>query len=124
MRLLAFATALAFSVAATWAVAQPRPAAESLPEVAAAELPRQAVETLALVRRGGPFPYERDGVRFGNRERALPQKPRDFYREYTVRTPSAWTRGARRIVCGGVKATPEVCYYTDDHYRSFRRIRE
>ena len=61
---------------------------------------------------------------FGNRERILPAKARGHYREYTVRTPGTKSRGARRIVCGGAPATPEACYYTDDHYRSFKRIRE
>ena len=59
----------------------------------------------------------------GRRNR-LPSKPRDFYREYTVKTPGVRSRGARRIVCGGARTAPEACYYTDDHYRSFRRIRE
>jgi ribonuclease T1 len=102
--------------------AQARGAA--LPDVAAAELPQEARATLLLIRHGGPFPYERDGVRFGNREKLLPAMPRDYYREYTVRTPGAKTRGARRIVCGGAPTTPDACYYTHDHYRSFARIRE
>ena len=79
---------------------------------------------LARVRAGGPFRFERDGVAFGNRERLLPQRKSGFYREYTVVTPDAGNRGARRIVCGGPRRSPEVCYYTDDHYASFRRIRE
>ena len=83
-------------------------------------LPPEAIETLALIRRGGPFPYRKDGTIFHNRERRLPQQPRGFYREYTVPTPGAQTRGARRIVTGG--RPPEVFYYTADHYRSFRRI--
>ncbi len=123
-RLASLAAALAFSAAATIALAQPRPADEALRVMAVRELPKQAIDTLALIRRGGPFPYERDGVRFGNRERLLPQRSRDFYREYTVRTPGVRHRGARRIVCGGAATTPDVCYYTDDHYRSFLRIRE
>jgi ribonuclease T1 len=93
-------------------------------EIAAARLPREARDTLARIREGGPFPYERDGVAFGNRERALPPRARGFYHEYTVPTPGVRTRGARRIVCGGPRKAPEVCYYTDDHYASFRRIRE
>lgn len=124
MRWPALAVVFALSVAATFAVAQPRSVAVALPEVPVAELPPQANATLALIRNGGPFPFERDGVRFGNRERALPNMSRDYYHEYTVRTPGTRSRGARRVVCGGAKSAPEVCYYTDDHYRSFRRIRE
>ncbi|MFV8824732.1 ribonuclease domain-containing protein [Thauera sp. WH-2] len=85
-----------------------------------AGLPPEAIETLALIRRGGPFPYRKDGSTFQNRERLLPGKPRGFYREYTVPTPGARDRGARRIVTGG--DPPEVFYYTADHYRSFRQI--
>ncbi len=92
----------------------------ALPAVAVADLPPEARATLQLIRQGGPFPYPRDGVVFGNYEHALPSAPRGHYREYTVKTPGAHNRGARRIVCGVV---PE-CYYTDDHYRSFRRIKE
>lgn len=93
-------------------------------EIAAARLPIEAREVLERIRAGGPFPFERDGVTFGNRERALPLRKRGFYHEYTVATPGVRMRGARRIVCGGPRTTPEVCYYTDDHYASFRRIRE
>lgn len=83
-------------------------------------LPPEAVTTLELIERGGPFPYDRDGTVFQNRERRLPDQPRGFYREYTVETPGSSDRGARRIVTGG--NPPEVYYYTDDHYRSFRRV--
>ncbi len=83
-------------------------------------LPPEAVATLQAIERGGPFPYERDGVTFQNRERRLPERPRGYYREYTVPTPGSRDRGARRIVSGG--DPPEVYYYTDDHYRSFRRV--
>lgn len=94
-----------------------------IPSVALRELPPEARSTEELIRAGGPFPYEKDGTVFGNRERLLPIKPRGFYREYTVPTPSARDRGARRIVCGGHRPTrPEACFYTDDHYASFRRI--
>jgi ribonuclease T1 len=92
--------------------------------IAATDLPKEARETLANVRRGPPFPYERDGVAFGNREKLLPAKPRGYYREYTVRTPGASTRGARRIVCGGAPTAPDACWYTGDHYQSFARIVE
>jgi len=89
-----------------------------------AELPPEARETLRLIKAGGPFPYDKDGTRFGNRERVLPQRPPDHYTEYTVRTPGERTRGARRIVAGGEPRTSGEYYYTDDHYKSFRRIRE
>ena len=85
-----------------------------------AGLPPEAIETLALIQRGGPFPYRKDGTTFQNRERLLPAKPRGYYREYTVPTPGSRDRGARRIVTGG--NPPEVFYYTADHYSSFRQI--
>ena len=95
----------------------------SVPAVAANQLPTQASDMLALIHQGGPFKFDKDGVVFGNRERILPANPRGYYREYTVKTPRERSRGARRIVCGGVKpAAPEACYYSDDHYASFRRI--
>lgn len=86
-------------------------------------LPAEARDALAHIRAGEAMPYERDGVVFGNREHLLPEKPRGYYHEYTVKTPSARTRGARRIVCGGAVASTTECYYSDDHYRSFKRIR-
>jgi ribonuclease T1 len=115
------------AIALTLAASMPahaRAAPDALPEVAVATLPAEAQRTLALIRDGGPFPYERDGVRFGNREKLLPAKPRSYYREYTVKTPGVTHRGARRIVCGGPAKAPDVCYYTHDHYQSFSRIRE
>lgn len=89
-------------------------------EVSVANLPPAARETLQRIRNGGPFPYARDGVVFGNYEHRLPRRPRGYYHEYTVRTPGLRNRGPRRIVCG----RPRECYYSADHYRSFRRIRE
>ncbi len=88
--------------------------------VAAAALPPEALATLRLIDSGGPFPYRRDGVVFGNYEKRLPQRPRGYYHEYTVPTPGAHDRGARRIIAGESGER----YYTDDHYRTFRRIRE
>lgn len=91
--------------------------------VALSELPAEARQTQRLIESGGPFPYEKDGTVFGNREGLLPPARRGFYREYTVRTPGARNRGARRIVCGGqVPTQPQQCYYTSDHYASFRLI--
>lgn len=87
------------------------------------DLPGDGQKTYRLIRAGGPFPYEKDGVVFGNRERMLPRQPRGYYREYTVRTPGSHDRGARRIVCGGWQPKqPTACYYSDDHYSNFRQI--
>ena len=93
-------------------------------EVAVEELPSQARRTLVLIRKGGPFPYRKDGTTFGNRERLLPPKRHGYYTEYTVPTPSSPDRGARRIVAGGDPSSSDDLYYTDDHYGSFRKIRE
>jgi ribonuclease T1 len=92
--------------------------------VAVAQLPPEAVKTLNLIAAGGPYPYEKDGVVFGNRERLLPSRQRGYYHEYTVPTPHAHNRGARRIVCGGPLRRTDNCYYSDDHYASFNRIIE
>lgn len=114
------AAGLAASGAATARTAAP-PGTEST--VALAALPPEARQTHRLILSGGPFPYEKDGTVFGNRERNLPRMARGYYREYTVKTPGARTRGAKRIVCGGKPPTqPDTCFYTDDHYASFRRI--
>jgi ribonuclease T1 len=91
--------------------------------VAQADLPRQGQQTYRLILRGGPFPHQKDGVVFGNYERQLPSARRGYYHEYTVDTPGARNRGARRIVCGGYQRTaPDACYYTGDHYSSFKKI--
>jgi len=89
-------------------------------EVRLDQLPPEARQTLLLIKRDGPFPYPRDGITFGNRERLLPPQARNYYREYTVPTPCVKHRGARRIVTG----VPGEYWYTADHYRSFKRIRE
>ncbi len=85
-----------------------------------AALPSQAQATVALIRRGGPYPYRKDGATFGNREGVLPSKSRGYYREYTVQTPGSSDRGARRVVTGD---GDREFFYTDDHYRTFRRVR-
>jgi ribonuclease T1 len=91
--------------------------------VALSALPVEAQATQRLILAGGPFPYAKDGIVFGNRERLLPRRERNYYREYTVPTPGSRDRGARRIVCGGKPPTqPESCFYTADHYASFKRI--
>lgn len=93
------------------------------------DLPPEGRETLQLIRQGGPFPHpKKDGSTFGNFEKRLPIQPRGYYREYTVPTPGAKNRGARRIVagkgaCGDVRCSGEY-YYTADHYKTFRRIVE
>lgn len=109
--MIRFALALLLSVSAGLAQAQ---------EIARSELPREAHATLRLIAQGGPFPHQRDGVVFHNREKLLPLQPRGHYHEYTVATPGVLHRGARRIVCGS--GVPPTCYYTADHYRSFRKI--
>jgi ribonuclease T1 len=90
--------------------------------IAVNELPKQGKETLDLIAAGGPFSSNRDGISFSNRERILPKAQRGYYREYTVRTPGVKSRGARRIVCGGDQRALEACYYSDDHYQSFKCI--
>jgi ribonuclease T1 len=112
-----------FGAAVLVSAAPARTALPDTPSVALAELPPQARETESLIRRGGPFPYSKDGTVFFNREGQLPRQPRGYYREYTVKTPGARDRGARRIVCGGRQpVVPDACFYTADHYASFRRI--
>jgi len=117
LALAAFAAFTALASPAAQAQFAPSPAAE---EIRVAELPREARQTLALIRKGGPYPYAKDGTIFGNREARLPRQKRGYYREYTVRTPGERTRGARRIVAGRAGDF----WYTDDHYATFRRIRE
>lgn len=122
--LLVVLAALSVALPATPAQARARTEGASAAVVRVAELPRQGQETYGLIRQGGPFPYGKDGVVFGNRERILPPNKRGYYREYTVPTPGAGDRGARRIVCGGPARVPEACWYTADHYASFRLIVE
>jgi ribonuclease T1 len=90
----------------------------SMAQVALADLPPEAAHTLDLIRAGGPFPYDRDGVVFENREGLLPDESSGYYHEYTVPTPGESDRGARRIISG----SGGELYWTDDHYRSFERI--
>lgn len=96
----------------------PEPGA--IADIAVGELPEEGRNTLDLIRKGGPFPYKRDGIVFGNFEKRLPVEKRGYYHEYTVPTPGSRDRGARRIIAG----SRGEYYYTDDHYRSFKRIRE
>jgi len=117
LAVLAFAAFFAAAPLPAPAQLAPSPAAG---EIAAAKLPKEARDTLALLKKGGPYPYAKDGAVFGNREARLPKQKRGYYREYTVRTPGERTRGARRIVAGRAGEY----WYTDDHYATFRRIRE
>jgi guanyl-specific ribonuclease Sa len=117
---------------AIWRQSPPAPQATAAPEATSqiehagdastlpAFLPPEARDTLRRIASGGPFAHAQDGAVFGNYERRLPPQPRGYYHEYTVETPGAHNRGARRIVTGGTP--PKVYYYTDDHYRSFRRF--
>jgi ribonuclease T1 len=101
----------------------PMPELEAGASIALAQLPKQGAETYEKILKGGPFEYDKDGTVFGNRERVLPAQKRGYYREYTVKTPYARNRGAKRIVCGGSQpAAPDACYYSDDHYATFKRI--
>jgi ribonuclease T1 len=95
-----------------------------LSEVELANLPKEARRTLVLVKQGGPFPFAKDGVVFGNYEGVLPKRKRGYYHEYTVPTPGKRSRGARRIIAGGDPQTSGEYFYTDDHYSTFRRIKE
>ncbi len=99
-----------------------RQGGDGLGTVAVGDLPAEARQTLALIREGGPYPYEKDGSVFGNYERKLPRQRRGYYTEYTVKTPRVRSRGARRIIAGGRDGRPTEFYYTDDHYQTFRRI--
>jgi len=118
-------TGLLFAAASITALVSAR-SPVGVPDVAetvsVADIPAPGAQVYALIARGGPFPYEKDGVVFGNRERLLPIRSRGYYREYTVTTPGLSHRGTRRIVCGGAPRAPDSCYFTADHYASFRRI--
>ena len=94
-----------------------------LPACQLSSLPAEAATTVNLIHRGGPFPYSRDGIVFGNFERRLPNQQRGYYHEYTVPTPGAKTRGTRRVITGGEPPTnPPEFYYTGDHYETFCQI--
>lgn len=111
---------LSMAQADLWQNTQAQQNRDALGVVLLADLPGEARETLRAIKQGGPFEYDRDGVVFGNRERILPKQPRGYYHEYTVKTPGVAHRGTRRIVCGIVSE----CYYSNDHYQTFARIKE
>lgn len=124
---LALAAVLATTLSTMLVQARtPNPSAlpgSAVASVAYSGLPPQGQEVMEQIRQGGPFRFDKDGTVFGNRERLLPGQKRGYYREYTVPTPGLSHRGARRIVCGGQRPrTPDACFYTEDHYSSFRLI--
>ena len=128
-----YQTGFALVLGAAFALASPAALARKAQDVnatvpgfetiALADLPREGRTTYSRILQGGPFTSDKDGATFGNRERILPRQARGYYREYTVRTPGARNRGARRIVCGGLQPqVPDACFYTGDHYSSFQQI--
>ena len=129
-RFAIFLAGLVLGVAALWMPVEVQARGYMPSESSAVEavvplsaLPVQAQAVHQRILAGGPFRYAKDGTVFGNRERILPRQPRGHYREYTVPTPGERDRGARRIVCGGKELRqPETCFYTGDHYYSFKRI--
>lgn len=119
---LACVLGAACALAPVAATARQSLGSEAALSVALGDLPPQGRSVYRLIRQGGPFAYDKDGTVFGNRERLLPAYPRGYYLEYTVKTPGVRHRGARRIVCGGAPRSPDACYYTSDHYASFKEI--
>lgn len=123
-RLLRWGAGLGVAALVSVAPVQARDRFPSFGTVALAELPAEVARVHRQVLAGGPFAYPKDGIVFGNRERRLPAETRGFYREYTVPTPGARDRGARRLICGGRQiSAPEACWFTADHYLSFQRIK-
>jgi ribonuclease T1 len=123
LALLGAVVAMALIVAANFAGARDSNKGQNGPSVntlAVDELPHEGQITLQLIKKNGPFPFRKDGSTFGNRERQLPRQQHGYYKEYTVKTPGANNRGARRIVAG----SPGEYYYTGDHYNTFQRIVE
>ena len=113
---------LSLASAVGWVQAKGPVPVDSPTSVNVVQLPAEGAVVYRLIYQGGPFKYDKDGSVFGNRERLLPRQTRGYYREYTVATPGLNHRGARRIVCGGPARTPDTCFYTADHYDSFRKI--
>ena len=122
LKLALTSVALIATLTCVSAVAKEMVGPTAITAVKLEQLPVQGRDTYQRILEGGPFPYEKDGAVFGNRERLLPAQKRGYYREYTVKTPSSRNRGARRIVCGGAATAPDACFYTADHYASFRKI--
>lgn len=122
LRLVWAGLLLSAAAASLWVQAKGPITVDTPVTISVAQLPTEGSQTYRLIHQGGPFKYDKDGTVFGNRERLLPTEKRGFYREYTVTTPGSKNRGARRIVCGGEPRVPDACYYTADHYESFRKI--
>jgi ribonuclease T1 len=122
LRLVFSGLFVAAAMASGWVEAKTPVKLDAQATIKVSELPVQGAMVYSRIYQGGPFESEKDGVVFGNRERVLPASKRGFYREYTVPTPGLNHRGAKRIVCGGQPKTPDVCYYSADHYASFRKI--
>jgi ribonuclease T1 len=124
LRTLASTTAGLFALSLSFVAvdANARASCALAESIAVKDLPKQGRDTLELIKSGGSFPHDRDGVVFGNREKILPKAKRGYYREYTVRTPGVKHRGARRIVCGGDQRAANECYYSADHYKTFQCI--
>jgi ribonuclease T1 len=119
-----FVLAVFFMLAAAIPPSQAKSPPDNADQIAVADLPKEARQTLLLIRSGGPFPFEKDGTVFGNREKQLPKQRRGYYKEYTVKTPGARDRGAKRFIVGDEPKTSTEIYYTDDHYQTFKRLRE
>lgn len=113
---------LSLASVAVWVQAKGPVSVDSPTSVSVVQLPTEGAVVYHLIHQGGPFKHDKDGSVFGNRERQLPGQTRGYYREYTVATPGLNHRGARRIVCGGPPRSPDACFYTADHYDSFRKI--
>ncbi|MFJ1790778.1 ribonuclease [Kitasatospora griseola] len=94
------------------------PTNTALADVCRSKLPAQALDTLGLIAKGGPYPYRSDGIVFENRESRLPRQRNGYYHEFTVVTPGSDDRGTRRVVTGGAGEQ----YWTADHYASFQEI--
>jgi ribonuclease T1 len=123
-----FCTALLVDVAAEargkFAYAGVHETGAGIGNISVAELPKEAQVVLLQIKNGGPFSYDKDGVVFGNYEKILPPQKRGYYHEYTVATPSARSRGARRLITGGSPVSTDEIYYTDDHYQTFKKIKK
>ncbi len=124
-----FLSTAAFAASLAFAATLGASGASAANDIHLADLPKEGRATHALILKGGPYPYPKDGVTFGNFEGNLPKKPRGYYHEFTVPTPGAKNRGARRIVCGAEARewrnnAPAACWYTGDHYQTFQKIKD